>query len=298
MKLRILVVLLLVLSAACPGHKKPTQANDLAAASPGPTDGEVDVIFHGLIAFVPLGSATGDGMKSVFLNPAMEEHIPFVAIGTAGVYKTNTSVPDYLVSGQNGHGLAIWRIQEAKLETNIADDPLHYDSTTLGDDEQNFVKLRWVPFMDDITGVVEPYDPLELANAAATADWKHGNLTPVFDSPGHKTELWTIGERKNRPLADGVRLRAGLKDPAQPVVLSIKRNISWENIPIKGGNVIQFSAYPKTIPKAVDDDLKHFVHFYQLRTVSKSGPPPKKGGGDPTPDPARCAPVVFRVIEP
>src|SRR5262245_31675603 len=115
MKLRQLIVMSLVLAAACGGHKAPT-------VTPKATSKEVDVVFHGLIAFVPLGSTMGAGMKSVFLNPAGEEHVPFVAIDTQAVHKTNASVPDYLVSGQNGDGLAIWHIQEAKLETNIAND--------------------------------------------------------------------------------------------------------------------------------------------------------------------------------
>jgi hypothetical protein len=286
---------LLVAGACCDLRGPQTAANRLAS---GPKPGEVDVVIHGLVAFVPLGATKGEGMKSVFLSPMAEEHVPFVAIPSGVVYKTNTSAPDHLASSADGDGLALWRFTELKLDGNVVDSALEYNSDKLDTDEQNFDKLRWVPFLDDITGAYEPHDPNEVTKAAATADWKHGTLTAVFDTEPHTTELWTIGERKGRAIADGVRIRLALKDPQQPAVLRILRNATWEDIPVNGGTTIQISDYPKIIPKPPTtpmDDFPHFHHFYQLRTVTKNGPPPKPASGTTTPNPVRCAPIIFPV---
>ena len=106
MKIRNLIAMSLVLTATLStmnGSPTPPPAppvNLTGTLTTGPSVSQIDVVFHGHIAFL----LSGKGMQSLFLSPRGAQHVPFVAIDTDAVDGTNTSVPDFLVSGQNGDG--------------------------------------------------------------------------------------------------------------------------------------------------------------------------------------------------
>lgn len=274
----------------CPKQKPPIDAAGQAMANGGPSMGQVDIEFRGLVAFVFI--KTGAYVESVFLSPSGDDHTPLCSISTEWVDDTNATDPDLTASAGGDAGVAIWGFKESSIDpSNVQDQTLTYDAGKVDTANPDYNLIRWVPSMDDIFGAKQEVDKNRIDTAEALGEWHVGALAPVFDRPDYKTDKWNIGSRKATPLADGLRLRLTLKDAGLPLTLKLrlKRNGTEEVIQVKGGGTILMSAYPTTLPKT-GDDLEHFHHFYSLIKNGASTPPAAHA---PTPYPARCAPCLF-----
>jgi hypothetical protein len=283
------IVFLLGGLAGCCDKAPPAATSQAVATDNGPSKGEVDIIFRGLVSVVFI--KTGKYAESVFLNPDNDEHMPLCAISTESIDGANASVPDLVASADDDAGLAIWKFTEASIdESKVSDTSLTYFPDEVDVNKPDYKLLRWVPSMDDIFGATQVVDKVKIDKGAARGTWRVGTLTPVFDRPSHKTQKWDIGNRRGIPVADGLRLRLTLADAGIPLILNLTRGGKDEKIQVHGGGTILMSAYPTTLPKA-GDDLKHFHHYYGLIKGNSMGPEPHPHG--PTPYPVRCAPSLY-----
>ncbi len=296
-----LTVLLVLILPGCVHNAPVTTVSTAASQADAPARDQADILFHGLIAFV---FKKDDTVESVFLSPDAEPHIPLIAVNTTDIDKLNASDPDLIASGDGDAGFAVWKFTEATIDqADFSDKSLRKDMTALDLNNPDYTLLRWVPSMDDIFGSLQKVDQKEIDSAPARGKWPKGWMTPVFDELTHRTDPWTIGNRRNTPVADGVRLRLQLSDPGRPFGILITRidpkdptKKVDETIVVKGGATIFISDYPTKIPKP-GNDLTHFRHYYTLRYPDKSGYDPVHGG-PPTPYPSRCAPGVFYPPDP
>jgi hypothetical protein len=259
----------------------------------GPGSGEVWIEARGLVSFI---FRKNDGsVQSVFLSPSGAEHPPLAAVNTAFLDNANESRPDWVTSGPGDTGLAVWRFTENSIDTsNVKETKLTYNDDPVKPDnpDSNLASILWVPSMKAIFGVEQDVDPTAVTNAAARGSWKVGALTPIFDEEKHKKEKWNIGQRKGTQVADGFRLKLTLANAGLPLKLKLTRDGTPEEVIVKGGGTILFTAYPRTVPKR-NEDMKHFHHFYSLLKISATDDNEPMIPVPPTPAPARCAPSVF-----
>jgi hypothetical protein len=293
-------VLLMLLFATLLGCPKPEpdcskcpkpDCPDGKALAPG--SGEVWIEARGLVSFIFKNG--GKSVQSVFLSPSGAEHPPLVAVNTVFLADANASRPDWVASGPGDTGLAVWRFTENSIDTsNVEGTALTYNDEAVNpaDPESNLASILWVPSMKDIFGVKQDVEPTAVTNAAARGSWTVGALTPIFDQERHKKEKWDIGQRKATQVADGFRLKLTLADPGLPLKLKLTRDGTPEEVMVKGGGTILFTAYPRTVPKR-NEDMKHFHHFYSLLKISPTDKNEPTIPLPPTPAPARCAPSIF-----
>jgi len=254
-------------------------------------DKEVDVVFHGLLAFVP----DDNGMNVLYVNPPDAPHMAAMAIGLSRVVVTNTSLPpDFVISGAGAEGIGVWLLKGGFTlkDTNIDAPTVPTDFTKLnpGDLPDTYPeRIRWVPHMADIfDGVNQALDLTQMSQVAAVGRFPVGQLLPIFDKDSHKTDTThPIHKRQSLAIADGVLLKLKLKLKAQPIVFVLQRESGPQEVSVKGATEIRFSAYPLI---ASTTDFAHFHHFYDLR-ADKS--PADSPATPPTPEPARCPPVFF-----
>src|SRR5262245_44984340 len=244
----VLTCILLFTSLVGCHHKKSVDPT-LVLGSPTVPPNQVWLEFRGLVSFI---FKTDGSVRSVFLSPAGHIHTPLVAVSTEHLDSSLTSEPDWIATGKGDAGLAVWTFTEASLDrSNVLETTLTYDPADLDLNHPNHKPTRWAPSMGGIFAATQQVDATEVDKAAARGRWDAGELTPIFDSDKHKTEKWNIGNnRKNTPLADGVRLKVTLKDPGLPLKVLLTRGATVEEVLIHAGGSVLVSAYPKQVPKA------------------------------------------------
>jgi len=259
----------------------------------GPDTNEVDIYFTGAIAFFPIDKDIRNGVRSVFLVPG---HKPYVSIATASIVSWDLE-PSFITSGALGYGLAVFELKTIKLDsTNIEETRFGFNGAELSDKEKYWyegmdpTKLRFAPFVADILADKAGRPPTNSAKAAKVfGEWNYGQLYPVFLKDSIGKQKWEIGKR-TAPIADGVRLRLTLVNVGDPLTLMIND----KSIVIKGGSTVQISAYPATLPPAKERKMiPHFKHLWELADGGGTIDPPKCLDCPPTPDPARCPPLLL-----
>ncbi|HEX5042045.1 MAG TPA: hypothetical protein VFV75_04015 [Candidatus Polarisedimenticolaceae bacterium] len=279
-----------------PATHVPEPTSATVAVTP-PNADQVDLYLYGLYALRPKDG----GFQAVFLSPSGMEHPPVVGVSTLQIAETNTSRPDLVTVPSPAQAVAVWRFEELEAKDNVKTGGLVYNGDELSKDvngkvdEKDFTKLRWVPSMTDIFGVSQVVDDTKVASAAARMTMKTGDLKAVFDDPKHQTEPWSVGQRKDTAMADGVCLRITLEDPGLPLGLAVKRASGDETILLKGGTTVFVTGFPTEIPKK-GDDHKHFPELYKLMAADSSGhgstERPVKGSG-PSYNVVRCSPALY-----
>jgi hypothetical protein len=256
---------------------------------------EVHPVFHGLIAFVP----DDTGMYTIHMSPGNAPHMPTLAVPLSRVVSGNAFPPDYVLSGPGGEAIGVWRLEgDFSLKQDNIQPPAKttdygYVSgtpTPIGMYEE---KIRWVPHADDVFGSKDmALDLAEVHKASAVGRFPLGQLLAVFDKEEHwkdPVHKWTINNRPELAVADGVLLKLTLQLNGQPVTFLIDRDGGTKELKIESQSEVRFASYPT----APGSDFAHFIHLYDLRASSTAADPPKRGAIKSTPAPARCAPIVF-----